>query len=71
MKSLEHGKEYSSLIPKGPNVRTADKPILVSVTWAHTIFRFFETFFEDASCHKLRGKKNRIFWTYRSKVMGV
>jgi hypothetical protein len=32
------------LTPKGPNVRTVDKPILVSVTWAHTIFRFLETF---------------------------
>jgi hypothetical protein len=47
-----------------------DKPVLVSVTCAHTIFSFFE-FCEDASCNKLRGKKNRIFWTYGSKVMDV
>jgi hypothetical protein len=49
----------------------ADKPVLVSVTWAHTIFRFFETFCKDASRSKLRGKKNRIFWTYGSKVIDV
>jgi hypothetical protein len=61
----------STLTPKGPNVHMADKPVLVNVTWAHTIFRFFETFFEDASRRKLHGKKNRTVWTYGSKVMGV
>jgi hypothetical protein len=60
-----------SLIPKGPNVHMADKPVLVNVTWAHTIFRNLETFSEDVSCSKLRGKKNRIFWIYGSKVMDV
>jgi hypothetical protein len=60
------------LNPKGVNVRTTDKPILVSVTWAHTIFGFFETCCEHASRSKLRKKKkNRSFWTYGSKVMGV
>jgi hypothetical protein len=49
------------LSPKGPNVRTADKPVLVNVTWAHTIFRFFETFCEDVSRYKLRGKKKSYF----------
>jgi hypothetical protein len=59
------------LTPKGLNVRTADKPVLVSVIWAHTIFRFFETFCEHASRSKLHGKKKCIFWTYGSKVMDV
>jgi hypothetical protein len=59
------------LTPKGLNVRTADKPVLVYVTWAHTIFRFFETFSEHASCSKLHGKKKPLFWTYGSKVMDV
>jgi hypothetical protein len=62
-------KKY--LTPKGLNVRTADKPVLVCVTWAHTIFRFFETFFEHASHSKLRGEKKCIIWTYGSKVMDV
>jgi hypothetical protein len=42
---------FRFLIPKGPNVRMADKPVLVSVTWAHN------TFCEDASRHKLHRKK--------------
>jgi hypothetical protein len=50
------------LTPKGLNVRTADKLVLVSVTWAHTIFRFFETFCEDASHNKLRGKNKIVFF---------
>jgi hypothetical protein len=50
------------LTPKGLNVRTADKPVLVSVTWAHTIFRFFETFCEYAPCNKLRGKTEIVFF---------
>ena len=41
-----------ALIPKRPNVYTVDKPVLVSVTWAHTIFRFFDTFCEEASLRK-------------------
>jgi hypothetical protein len=49
------------LTPKGLNVRTADKLVLVSVTWAHTIFGFFETFCEHASRTKLRRKKNSYF----------
>jgi hypothetical protein len=48
------------LTPKGLNVRTADKPVLVCVTSAHTIFRFLETFCEHASCSKLRGKKTHF-----------
>jgi hypothetical protein len=68
--SFLHFKCYT-LTPKGLNVCTADKPVLVSVTRAHTIFRFLETFCEDASCSKLRVKKIRIFWIYESKVMGV
>jgi hypothetical protein len=48
-----------------------DKPVLVSVTWTHTIFRFFEYFYEDAVNSKLRRKKNHIFWTYGLKVMDV
>jgi hypothetical protein len=59
------------LTPKGPNVSTVDKPVLVNVTWAHTIFRFLDFFCEDASCSKLCGEKSRIFWTYGSKVMDV
>jgi hypothetical protein len=49
---------FSCLTPKGLNVRPADKPVLVCVTWAHTIFCF-------------AGKKKRIFWTYGLKVMDV
>jgi hypothetical protein len=55
-------KHHNDLLtPKGLNVRTADKPVLVCVTWAHTIFRFFETFFEHASHSKLCGKKKNAF----------
>jgi hypothetical protein len=46
-----------ALTPKGLNVRTVDKPVLVSVTWAHTIFGFFETFCERVSHSKLRERK--------------
>jgi hypothetical protein len=56
--------------PKGPNVRTADTPVLISVTWAHTIFRFFETFFEDMSRRKLHGKKKSYFLDLRIKSYG-
>jgi hypothetical protein len=59
------------LTPKGLNVCTADKPVLVNVTWAHTIFGFFETFVNMRLALSLAGKKNCIFWTYGSKVMGV
>jgi hypothetical protein len=41
------------LTPKGLIVRGVTKPVLGSVTWFHTIFRFIETFCEDASRHKL------------------
>jgi hypothetical protein len=50
-----------SLTPKGLNVRTVDKPVLVCVTWAQPIFRFFEFFCEHVSRNKLRGKKNAFF----------
>jgi hypothetical protein len=49
----------------------ADKPVLVNVTWAHTIFRFFETFMKMRLAVSFAGIKNRIFWTYGSKVMDV
>jgi hypothetical protein len=42
-----------NLTPKGPYVLGVTKPVLVSVAWPHTIFRFFETFCEDASRRKL------------------
>jgi hypothetical protein len=58
------------LTPKGLNVRTADKPVLVCVTWAHTIFWFFETFFEYASFNKLHGKKKTHFLDLRIKSYG-
>jgi hypothetical protein len=40
--------------------RTADKPVLGSVTWSHFIFRFFETFCVHASWNKLHGSTNFI-----------
>jgi hypothetical protein len=48
----------ASLTPKSPLVPTGDKPILGCVVWSHTIFRFFETFCEDASQNKLRMSAN-------------
>jgi hypothetical protein len=60
-----------SLTPKGLNVYTVDKLVLVSVTWAHTIFWFFETFCEHASRSELHGKKNAFWDTYGSKIMDV
>jgi hypothetical protein len=33
-----------SLTPKGLNVCMADKPVLGSATWSHTIFRFLKLF---------------------------
>ena len=39
-----------------------DKPVLVSATWAHTIFIFFEYFLEDVSHSKLCKKKKIIFF---------
>jgi hypothetical protein len=35
---------FNSLTPKGPLVPMGDKPVLGSVTWSSSIFRFFETF---------------------------
>jgi hypothetical protein len=49
------------LTPKGPNVRTADKPVLVSVTWAHTIFRFFRFFVKMRLGISFAGKKKSYF----------
>jgi hypothetical protein len=61
-------KHHNDLLtPKGLNVRTADKPVLVCVTWAHTIFRFFETFFEHASHSKLCGSKVMDVWSFKEK----
>jgi hypothetical protein len=59
------------LTPKGLNVRTANKLVLVSVTWAHTIFGYLKLFVNMRLALSFAGKKNRIFWTYESKVMGV
>jgi hypothetical protein len=50
------------LTPKGLNVRMVDKPVLVNVTWAHSFFRFFETFCEHVPRNKLRGKKENAFF---------
>jgi hypothetical protein len=60
--NMELRFEPCVLTPKGLNVRTADKPVLVSVTWAHTIFGFFETFCEHASRTKLREKTKIVFF---------
>jgi hypothetical protein len=49
----------------------ADKLVLVCVTWAHTIFRFFETFVNMRLLVSFVEEKKCIFWTYRSKVMDV
>jgi hypothetical protein len=59
-----------NLTPKGPNVHMVDKPVLVSVTWAHTIFRNFETFCEDASYSKLHRGKKSYFLDLRIKSYG-
>jgi hypothetical protein len=48
----------AGLTPKGPLVPMGDKPILACVVRSHTIFRFFETFREDASQNKLRVSAN-------------
>jgi hypothetical protein len=47
-----------------------DKPVLVSVTWAHTIFGFFEIFCKHASRTKLCGKKKSYFLDLRIKSYG-
>jgi hypothetical protein len=49
----------------------ADKPVLVSVTSAHTIFGFFETFCEHASRTKLRGKTKIVFFGPRDQKLWV
>jgi hypothetical protein len=46
MRNLVSWEIMVSLIPKEPSVPTGDKPVLGSVAWSHTIFRFFETFFQ-------------------------
>ena len=46
------------LTPKGLNVPKVTKLVLVNVVLPHTIFRFFETFCEDASSNKLRISAN-------------
>jgi hypothetical protein len=59
------------LIPKGLNVPRVTKPDLVSVASPHNIFRFFETFCEDASRNKLRMSANfMILGAMVAKVMG-
>jgi hypothetical protein len=59
--AIKNYKNYVELTPKGPNVRTADKPLLVSVTWAHTIFWFFETFVKMRLAISFTGKKILFF----------
>jgi hypothetical protein len=54
MSSLHDVLVHDTLLtPKGLNVPGVTKPVLVSVASPHTIFRFFETFCEDASQNKL------------------
>jgi hypothetical protein len=49
-RSYFHSKsKWLLLTPKGPLVPTGDKPVLDSVAWSYTIFRFFETFFPNVS----------------------
>jgi hypothetical protein len=50
------------LTPKGWNVYTTNKPVLGSITWSPFIFRFFETFCENAPCNKLHGSTNFIIF---------
>jgi hypothetical protein len=50
------------LTPKGLTTRTADKPVLGSVTWPNFIFRFFEFFCVQASRNKLRMSTNFIIF---------
>jgi hypothetical protein len=52
------------------NVRTVDKLVLGSVIWSHTIFRFFETFYEDASPSKLHRSTKIFFLDLRIKSYG-
>jgi hypothetical protein len=54
----KYGIEIQQLTPKGLNVPGVTKPVLVSVASPHTIFRFFETFCEDASRNKHRASAN-------------
>jgi hypothetical protein len=61
--------QETCLTPKGLNVRMADKPVLVCVTWAHTIFRFLKLFVNMRLAVSFAGEKKCIFWTYGSKVM--
>jgi hypothetical protein len=58
-----------TLTPKGPNVRTANKPVLVSITLAHTIFRFLQLFVKMHLTISFKTQKNHISWIYESKVM--
>jgi hypothetical protein len=66
-----NNKLYRPLTPKGLNVRTADKLVL-SVSLEHTLFfDFLKLFVNMRLAINFAGKKKRIFWTYRSKVMDV
>jgi hypothetical protein len=58
-----------NLTPKGVNVRTADKPVLGSVTKSHTIFRFLKTFFEDAPRSKLCGSTKIVFFGHTDQKL--
>jgi hypothetical protein len=54
--------KFSFLTSKGLNVRTADKPVLVCVISAHTIFRFFETFVNMCLIVSFAGKRKNAFF---------
>jgi hypothetical protein len=50
--------KFLVLTPKWPIVPTGDKPVLGSITWSHTIFRFFEDFCPNASWNRLHVSTN-------------
>jgi hypothetical protein len=66
--AIVYRRTIDILTPKGLNVRTTDKPVLVCVISVHTILRFFETFCEHALRSKLRGKKNAYFGPMDQKL---
>jgi hypothetical protein len=59
------------LTPKRPNIRTADQPVLVSVTGAHTIFIFLKLLVKMRLPISFVEKKIVLFGPGESKVMGI
>jgi hypothetical protein len=67
------------LTPKGPLIPIGDKPVLGSVAWSHTIFRFVETFFSNASRNKLRvstdfmilGAMDQKLWVFEVSMQSL